>query len=426
MWRGLLAFVVVMLAGGAYVLWVLSGILFPPPRTGRETLPIKATMCFSPDGNAVAYLYRDATYFFPAELGARPLTMTDSLEIRWFHVKRPAGERSLPLDAIDLRPDGVVYYNLRGRVCFSPDSKRLAGICANYIILVDLQSGSARKIEYDKEYFGSLAWLSADEIVFTTSDEDNLTFWRLGVEDAVEDRWQVYRETHTFPRSTYPTYPSRRAHLPPGLRWDSWSPDRRHVIFARRMPGEEKEGLLDLATGTVRTFPLPLYHNYWKPDGSVVLVIDQYGDKGQIALIDAKTGNATDLTVEFNITFGAGRDITCLGWTSDEKYVILHNTRHLPPATRDGPGRMTWTGHVVQLQPFKLILSSDRLIRPSPIPGWVLLQGDDTFDWMDYAGTRMVELNGWPNDWIWSPDGQLAARVSDAKVVVFHPALPGE
>ena len=445
-WCGPLLLVLAVVAAVLYLGWpwvkIALDILHPTPTTIVESQAIddnnsaigthgkyRHTIQFSPDGRYIAYIYRDATYFDTGELGARPLTMTDALQVRWFPIDKPSEERTLPLDSIDLRPDGEVYYNLEGSVYFSPDSSRIAGLCAKCIVLVDIQSGTNRKIHYDKEYFRSLAWLSGDEIVFTTTDEQNLTFWRLNVTGGDETRRKVYRETHEFEKPHY-SIPGEMS--PPALRRDSWSPNGRFVIFNRHLSGGNNEGLLDVATGEVRTFPFSLYYNYWKPDGSSVLIHihDQHKDKKQIVLIDTITGHIDDLTDEFMKAFGQNLGINFVSpvWTPDGKHVILHNTKHLPPASPDGPGRNKSTGYLIQLQPFQIVLSNDRFIRWSPIPGWVLLQGDrdDTFDWMNYAGTETVKLNGWPNNWTWSPDRRHAAQIKSGKVVVFQPRIPGE
>jgi hypothetical protein len=58
------------------------------------------------------------------------------------------------------------------------------------------------------------------------------------------------------------------------------------------------------------------------------------------------------------------------------------------------------------------------------VRGWVFLQGGDDFEAIDYSGSRHATIAGWPNAWLWSPDGQHAAQIKMGKVSVFRPSLP--
>jgi len=408
------------------------GFFLGIPRTVTESGPIvnfpgrdpaERTIQFSPDGRYLAYLHQEATYQSSARI--RGLTMCDAIQVHWFPVDRPDAPQTAALDAVDLRPDGVVYYCLTASIAFAPDSRHLAAWCARTLLVIDPASGATRRLHYDKEFFGSLAWQSGEEFIFTTQDGDHLTFWRLNLAEADGDRHLVYREAFRFPS---PTSSDPHKDLPPDIARDSWSPDGRFVIFDRCTPNPQ-EGLLDVTTGTVRTFPFSLFDHSWKPDGSAVFVLDGYHPPNQRALlIETADGRICDLTESFKTALGTAPDLTLAAptWTPDGKYVLLYHTTHLPPPSPDRPGSDLPTGYVIQPQPFKVILKSDRYLRWSPMPGWVLRQGTDVdlCDWINYEGTTTVRVKDWPNSWTWSPDRKHAAQVVDHRVTVFEPRLP--
>lgn len=415
---------------------VLLAIVTAPrePRTEIVSQPVAVevnydTLEFSPDGKFVGYLWRDAEYFHPGHFGARPPTMTDALEVRWFPVGQQDQEQRVPLDSIDLRPDGRVYFGLDGLVRFSPDSRHLGAICDRRLVLIAVRTGHARRLEFPDEHLQGFTWTSSDQIVYITDDEVRMTFWRYTITDPQEMRTKVYQETRPRARDALhpPDNPKR---LPWHLPRYSWSPDGRSVLFERHPLREKPHTFLDLTSGKVVPLMESMSYNTWNPDGSAVLVCGQekFDLRGpdQVFLVDAHTGRVTDLTGDFEKAFGKKLYITFVSplWTPDGKYVILYNTEHLPPASPDGLGRSKDTSYLIQLQPFKIILSNERTIRWSPIPGWVLLQGSNGFEWIDYAGKRKVPLNGWPNNWCWSPDGVHAAEVRGNRVVVFKPTLP--
>jgi hypothetical protein len=47
-----------------------------------------------------------------------------------------------------------------------------------------------------------------------------------------------------------------------------------------------------------------------------------------------------------------------------------------------------------------------------------------TFEWLDLAGEKTAPISGWVNDWTWSDNGRLAAKISGGQVEVFRPELP--
>jgi len=309
-------------------------------------------------------------------------------------------------------------------VYFSPDSQRLAAVCARSVLLIDVSSGRSKQIKYPGEFFGSLHWISDAEIAFSTSDfstsdEKAVQFWRLKAHAPPHARQRVYSETDRWARP--------HEALPPGLSYHRWSPSGRYVIFESTAGREDRARcLLDLGSGDIRTFPFAVDHVCWKPDGSAFLAEDAFGETKRILLVDPASGAATDLTDDFKAALGEDLTITIVSerWTPDGRYIILYRTNATPPRSDSEGWRFSHTGYVVQPRPFKVILEKDRILRWSPIPGWVLVQGGNEFTWTDYAATQTVQVQGWPNDWTWSPDGIHAAVIRKGRPVVFEPTLP--
>jgi len=375
-------------------------------------------MLFSPDSNIVAYTWRDATYIHSWTPGVRPRTITDALQVCWFPIGFPEKEKSIPLDSIDLRPDGKTYYNLYGELCFSPDSKNLAAVCANYIIIIDIKTGDYSKLHYEGEWFDSLRWLSGQEIVFSTKYDKKIIFWRLNITDNKNSRTKIYEQEMNY--STSDNLPPR---LHPLLVF-SFSPNAKYVLFT--IPNNNKLAvkLLNLETGHTRIFPISVCRLAWKPDATELL-LHQF-DEQKFYMIEMKTMEITDLTSEFLGVIDKNLDMHLAAplWTPDGKHIVIYSTAEIPK--RFGGFRFKHTGYLIQLRPFKVILSTKGIIRRSPISGWAFLQGDNDFEWIDHTGTKAIKLDGWPNNWVWSPNGQLASRIKEGKVVVFKPKLPIE
>jgi Tol biopolymer transport system component len=332
----LLCAVPVILVGGVFITsaldlhsTVVKSEALGDPRNPRNCLQ------FSPNGKTVAYLWRDATYYRSWTPGVRPRTMTDALEVRWFPVGVPENEKSVSLDSIDLRPDGQTYYNLDGELCFSPDSQNLAAVCANYIIIIDVERGNSEKLHYEGEWFGSLRWLSEQEIVFCTEDNHKVTFWRLNTNDDKNSRAQIYEEEGDY---------STSAGLPPRLlahrRMNfSFSPDAQSVLFTIVDQNELALRLLNLETGETEIFHLNPFGVSWKPDGTQVLM-NEYdyridGGQSKLHLVKIDTMEITELTEQFRQNIGKDVDILhislpCSLWTPDGKYVVFNLKEKIP------------------------------------------------------------------------------------------------
>lgn len=284
----------------------------------------------------------------------------------------------------------------------------MAAICPNYLIIANLKAGEVNKLHYDGEWFSSVSWYSDQEIVFSTRLNNEITFWNININNESQHRVKIYGEI-----INNVVYRNGRNGIPPMLLNHYYSPKGQYVICNHK--------LLNLKTGDINELPSRINHICWKPDDSQLLIyiwheIENYSYEKRIYLINTEPFDITELTEEFrNIISKVSGDIffDSSQWTPDGKYVIFYastGSKHV--------------GYVVQPNPFKIILKKDKIIRWSPIPGWVLLQGGNTFEWIDYSGQKTIELDGWPNDWIWSPDRIHAARIEDGKVLVFKPIVP--
>jgi hypothetical protein len=343
--------------------------------------------------------------------------MTDALQVRWFPIGSPEDERSVPLDSIDLRPEGKTYYRLDGELFFSPDSQNLAAVCANHIIIINTKTGNINKLHYDGEWFDSLRWLSEQEIVFSTKYDKKTIFWRLNITDNTDNRTKIHEWERGYPISDK---------LPPGLHSllvFSFSPSAKFVLFTIPRNNDLAVKLLNLETGQTRTFPISLCRLAWKPDGTKLLLY--LFDEKKFYLVETETMEITELTEQFLENIGKHVDIDHIMlsslWTPDGKYVVFSVKESV---SSQNPFNK-YTGYLVQLDPFKIIFSKKQhQFGRSPIPGWIFIREGDTFNWADYAGNLGVRMKEWVPRLVWSPDATHAAKIKDGEVVIFKPTLP--
>lgn len=71
-------------------------------------------------------------------------------------------------------------------------------------------------------------------------------------------------------------------------------------------------------------------------------------------------------------------------------------------------------------------MKSDCIMRRSPLTDWVLLQRENAFEWMNYEGTKSINMKEWHNEMSWSPDKKHAAKIEDNKIVIIRPVIPEE
>ncbi len=421
----LLAMGVVILAGACLVLMWPGTVWFCPPGKpyvvsyARPVDPV-----FSPDGNAVAYTWREGTArVVPAVRAPSSYTLTESVSVHWFAVGQADQEQQIALDSVDLRPDGVLNYRIGVQVRFSPDSKRFAAVHPNGITIIDLETGTPVQWKLAKSHFASVAWMGDDEITYATSQEGWLAFWRRRIDAPPEEAKLIYEEGWDY------SGPQRQ--VPPYLSYHHWSPDGRAVLFTSPTIEGKDQVLLNMESGEVTPLLSYLYEHHWRPDGGAVVVVgsgepDEPID-GSTLLVNARTGEVTDLTEEIAKTVGSpdyvGLADPC--WTADGKYIILTSTTK---TTRSSDPRVRYkhTGYVIQPQPWKVILSIDGHFPHAAAPGWVLHRPGDSYAcrWLSYDGVTTAPADDWSSDWIWSPHGRRAAKVENKRIVIIEPTLP--
>ena len=371
-----------------------------------------ATIDFTPSGRYLAYIWQEAEYLRPAKLGARPRTLAETMELRLRRMGGDAPERRIPLDSIDLRPEGEVYYTLGACVYASPDSRYVAAATGRRLVIADVETGEHRAISYDGEFFRGCAWLSGSELVFVTNDGQTVSYWRYDINLPAGERVKVYEE------------PGRRLELhgglPPRMHSSGWSPNGRYHTSCRGLRPDHEFRIVDMRTGQAQTFAIDASQQCWKLDDSALLVHSR-GPDARVVLIDPVTGQTQDLSAEFRAEFGEEIDFSFAApvWTPDGQYVVTHTDRPTP-GTYTGDYR----GCVVRPSPFEVVLSRDRILRWSPVPGWVLEQGGRSFKWVAVSAGRTAHIRGWVNDWTWSRDGRLAAKLDGGDIEVLRPEWP--
>jgi len=267
-----------------------------------------------------------------------PDLLTASKEVRWSPDVRGKEVESLLLDAIDLRPKGAPCDWYWSSLYLSPDSKHFAAICANSLVVIDPKTHRSRRWHYDNQYFGSMAWLSNDEIAYVTLDLHRLTFWRHKIQSSPDARVKIYQES--APASGYEEVPAGVDKRPPQMRWDVWSPNGRFVIFRRRLPRVDswrrQAAMLDIDKGIIVPLCYGLNDVSWRRDSTAVLVFgitDEQTDPDfhrgmtpydgrfyKMVLVETRDLKVTDLTAAYHRSFG--RDSVSLGrWTADGQHV---------------------------------------------------------------------------------------------------------
>lgn len=383
------------------------------------------TIAFSPDGEVLAYLWHNGIRRYSERPREMPLMLTESVEIRWFDVGRPDEVRTTLVDEIDLRPSGA-HYNITARLLFSPDSRHLAVVSPKRLIIIELATGDSREIPLEEEEtFRELAWRSSDVPVYAILRGRTETFFRHQFKATPSERQLVYEAELDWVAQTH--HQPDGFTLPPGLQEFDWSPDGRLVLIRRRAQQGQPVALLDIDTGTIT----PLSNSIssvmgtsWSNNGAHILIRGSsqphtYGDV--VVLVDTRTGQATDMAERFSTLVGSAGSppevhLPSPVWV-DANHMIVHDM-----SWNREPGAVN--SHLVRLEPWGVVLSTRRYLRPSPVAGWLLLQGGESFDWIDPARAREVHLEGWPNQWVWAPGGRHAAEIRDDEIVLLQPTTP--
>jgi hypothetical protein len=367
------------------------------------------TIQFSPDSEAVAYLWRKGLHGppLPSDIRPHPRTLEESIYVRWFEVSNPSLEKSVLLEFIELDRPGESHFHLEARVYFSPDSSRLAAISPGNIMVVERDSASFLKIESHKgERFGEVLWSSPQALRYSTYDGSHLTFWEVDLDRPNE------------PRSLYREYqPGVATYSPEDLLSHDISPRGRYVVMG--------ETIVDLDTGEKRNYGRLLSHyRSWEPEGKHLLIQDAWANDSKIAgvptgsrtfLIDPATGEVTELTTQIQAELGKRAGMTppsifnscgSSAWTPDGRHIILGETE-------------PFQSFLLKVDPIEKVFSTKGRLKTTPIPNRLMVTGGGRGEWIDFDGNLLGPIPGNPTRWIWAPNGLRAAEMRGPNVEVF-------
>ena len=376
---------------------------------------------FSPDGSTVAYSHHTTTTRHRRFLSAAPRTISDGVELRWRSVGEGAAEQSVAIDSVDLGPDGEFAWRLAVRFRFSPNSQRLAAVCATSLIVVDVASGEHHDIEVGDRPFSDAAWLSDNEIVFITDSGFAWDFWRLRLDALPSSATRVHEEPYVS--ATVEPEPLPELRLGEMTGRFEFSPDGKAVLFRRVLSKEKRDVLLSLESGRVTELMDYRGSHSWKPDGSAVLVLgsNELADgtlETVMVLVDPRSGNIEDLTGSLG-AFGEfiALRLTAPLWMPNGEHVLVRSVPPGGPVVPGGPEPAP-TDHLVRVHPWEVVLSREDMLCPSTVAGTLLAAGESGVTWIDYDGQTVAALPADAPMWVWSPTGRHVAWIEDGEVIV--------
>ena len=379
---------------------------------GAQGGPKADSLQFSPDGKYLAYLhYRYERSWAISKTLPDPV----SISLRWRVVGSKASDQEVLLFPGHIQESN--WIDARSWILlFCPDSTQVAVLTPQHIVIVNLSKRSTDVIRLDEPTLIDGAWPTQETLIYLTCNEGRTVVWRQPMPAGGGKVAKGFEEMG--PDVVYGA-----------LREHQWSPCGKYTLITSNKDPHRETALLDLTSGTLTPLFHSLSYSVWAPDGSALIVRGQHRGQNsghQIAYVETATGAVTDLTQNFTDAFAGSTDLTFIEplLTVDSKYLILYSNHDTAPKDELTPWTHRTRGHLVQLKPWKPVLTTDQILRWSPIAGWVLLQGDDDFKWIDYSGQKTIPLKGWPNDWTWSPGGKWAALVKDRSVELIEPSLP--
>jgi len=343
-------------AGSSRVAWLC---LLAAPLAGCLARTGYTPVCLSPDGTTAAHIQGDI--FWPA-----PMPVPGSLRseyVHWYRVDAPDQRRTL-------RIMGGAYDDPEHAkdLCFSPDSRRLAVLTRQRVLVVDTATGRQRQVARIESaapiwrQLWAVGWLSDEEVCYGTRSYGRncakaaagepgcptMTVYRCRLGDGDPKPEVLYRRQ--FPKTRVCGI---RAN---GVRVDGLnlflSPNGRYVLFSPRPRGQEVM-LADMTTGKEWRCEMPGRNNLaeasWRRDGSAVfcrLCHSKGKPNYRYCILDARTGRAR--TVPELKPEQKSRELRLEPlWTADGKYVVA---KHYTPRKRG------WGWPVlIQPEPWKVI-----------------------------------------------------------------------
>jgi hypothetical protein len=187
---------------------------------------------------------------------------------------------------------------------------------------------------------------------------------------------------------------------------EHWSPDG--VFVAYKLPGRGF-ALLNADSGTVRSFDTPPAADLqaaWKADSSVVVCasFDEKHSPNAAVLIELDTGQTTDLSREFSMSFADPfRSSLEPAWTPEGKYFIVNTSEQGGSLVQPRPWVVIPVGELVadtlgRRHPADLYSDPSANPLPSvhffPAAGWVQVLAGGREYAVDYAVGQSVRLGG--------------------------------
>ena len=282
------------------------------------------TICFSPDSSGIAYIVED----YWAGPGVDSGTLLRIPHLYWCDTSNLGDRTSIRLGSLGLQYAHHCDWPLD--VKFSPDSRYLAVATPEYLTIVTVRSGRARRVNRYGEYVTSFVWLSSGEIGYVTvarHDEGakgrrRRVVWRQDVSASANERVAVFQGA-----ASDTIVEDRLYHFPV----EYWSPQGRYVVFASSY-GDERFHLLDLATSSAQPFGEANLHPWggvsWKADGSAAFCVAVRAGgmrRPQALYIDTSSKEVVDCSASFWRSFGEKvPGFECV-WTPDGRYVIAND-----------------------------------------------------------------------------------------------------
>ncbi len=358
-----------------------------------------AGVVFAPDSTSFAFVRATLVDWpLPPEMP----TMRSTVFVRWCSTASFRDCRELEVGVFGSRHGSFVAD--RFAVAFSPGSRYLAVRGPSALDVVDLATGTSRRLSVAGELTTSMSWLG---------DEDLGVVSRIhvrGESDTTADRL-VWRQTVTAPGARMVILeqggvdteaPWRGGDHPE----ERWSPDGRFLFLAETWPQGQFQ-LLSLASGSFTPLERPLRTGdvAWRPDGSAALVVT----RGQASLVQPDSGRVVDLSAEFGGAFGLDQPPPSLlpTWTNDGRFVIVNDMKQGGCLVRPQPFAVTFLARQVGMGVGQL--DPPPWVFPLQVPGWLRYWQDGEDYLVDETGRVIVPLG--PADtpgggWRVSPDGR--------------------